>query len=233
MLELFPEGFEERDAGDVVELAAYTDSRGEEQLWAAFGNVEHGAVADDWETRWQQFHRPVIVGDLWVGPPWEEPESDHVAVVIEPGRAFGTGSHPTTQMCLALLQAVPRGSVLDLGCGSGVVAIAAARLGCPHVLAVDRDPLAVEATRRNAVLNGVEVEVRLLDALSAALPQAGTAVANITRAAVEALAPRVTAQRLITSGYLQSDVPQLAGYTVTERRSTGGWAADLWSPRTQ
>ena len=233
MLDLFPEGFEERDVGDVVELSAYTDGRGEEQLWAAFGGVERQPFAEDWESRWQQFHRPVSVGNLWIGPPWQEPEPGLLAVVIEPGRAFGTGSHPTTRLCLELLQTVPRGSALDLGCGSGVLAIGAARLGFAPVIAVDSDPLAAEETARNAAVNEVDVEVHVLDALRAPLPAAETCVANITSATVDALAPRVRAHRLITSGYLESELPQLTDYERLERRSNEGWAADLWSRLTQ
>ena len=149
MLELFPEGFEERvfeeiDGGG-LEIAAYTNAAGEERIWQAFGGAASAEVEEDWEDRWRQFHKPVRVGGLWIGPPWEEPDGDASAVVIDPGRAFGTGGHPTTQLCLELLEAEPRGSVLDIGCGSGVLSIAAAKLGFAPVLAFDFDPQAVEA----------------------------------------------------------------------------------------
>ena len=91
MVELFPEGFEERDLSDGVELAAYTDAGGEERLWAAFGTVTAANVDAGWEQRWRDFHRPVRIGRVWIGPPWEEPPGDAIAVVIDPGRAFGTG----------------------------------------------------------------------------------------------------------------------------------------------
>ncbi len=119
MLELFPEGFEEREDGAGVELAAYTDPAGEARARAAFGDITAVDVAEGWEDRWRDFHRGVTIGPLWVGPPWERPPGDLLAVVIEPGRAFGTGAHPTTRLCLELLAELPPGSLLDVGCGSG------------------------------------------------------------------------------------------------------------------
>jgi ribosomal protein L11 methyltransferase len=168
MLELFPEGFEEIEGAGGLELAAYTNAAGEERIWQAFGGAAASDVDEDWIDRWRQFHKPVRVGGLWVGPPWEQPDADAVAVVIDPGRAFGTGGHPTTRLCLELLEAEERGSVLDVGCGSGVLSIAAAKLGFAPVLAFDFDPQAVEATERNAADNGVAVDVRRADLATAA-----------------------------------------------------------------
>ena len=125
LLDLHPEGFEEADG----ELAVYTDGDGEKALEALFGAVSSTPVEPGWEERWREFHRPVRIGELWVGPPWEEPPGDVVAVVIDPGRAFGTGSHPTTRLCLELLLELDRGRLLDVGCGSGVLSVAAAKLG--------------------------------------------------------------------------------------------------------
>jgi ribosomal protein L11 methyltransferase len=227
MLELFPEGFEEIDGKGGLELAAYTNAAGEERIWQAFGGAASSDVEDDWLDRWRQFHRPVRVGSLWVGPPWETPDGDALAIVIDPGRAFGTGGHPTTQLCLQLLADEPRGSVLDVGCGSGVLSIAAAKLGFAPVLALDFDPQAVEATARNAADNGVEVEVREADLRDGALPAAELALANIAADAVLALAPSLRAARVITSGYLISDEPRLDGYRHERRIEDGGWAADV------
>lgn len=227
MLELFPEGFEEIEGEGGLELAAYTNAAGEERIWQAFGGAAATDVEDDWLDRWRQFHRPVRVGALWIGPPWEEPDADATAVVIDPGRAFGTGGHPTTRLCLRLLEDEERGSVLDVGCGSGVLAIAAVKLGFGPVLGVDFDPQAVEATERNARDNGVEVDVRQADLREDELPPADLALANIAADAVVALAPRLRASRLITSGYLVSDEPELAGYRRERRIQDGGWAADL------
>ena len=227
MLELFPEGFEELDANGALELAAYTNAAGEERIWQAFGGAASSEVEEGWEERWRQFHRPQRVGRLWIGPPWESPDEDAIAVVIDPGRAFGTGGHPTTRLCLRLLEDEERGSVLDVGCGSGVLAIAAAKLGFAPVLGIDFDPQAVEAAGRNALANGVEVETRLGDLRDAALPDAGLALANIAAEAVVALGPRLRAPRAITSGYLVSDEPRLEGYRPERRVQHEGWAADL------
>jgi ribosomal protein L11 methyltransferase len=229
MLELFPEGFEELGGeGGGLELAAYTNAAGEERIWQAFGGAASATdVAEDWQDRWRQFHKPVRVGSLWIGPPWETPDADAIAIVIDPGRAFGTGGHPTTQLCLQLLEDEERASMLDVGCGSGVLSIAAAKLGFDPVTALDFDPQAVEATERNALDNGVVVDVSQADLREDSLPEAALAVANIAAEAVVALGPRLRAARAITSGYLVSDEPELEGYRREQRIQSGGWAADL------
>jgi ribosomal protein L11 methyltransferase len=188
-------------------------------------------VEAGWEDRWREFHRPVRIGPLWVGPPWESVPAGAVAVIVDPGRAFGTGAHPTTRLCLELLLDQPRTSLLDVGCGSGVLSIAAARLGFQPVVAVDIEPPAVEATRTNAAANGVALEARVLDVLHEPLPRAELAVANISLAAVDALGPRLAAPRLVTSGYLVADRPAPAGYEHRGRRELDGWAADLFARR--
>ena len=195
---------------------------------AAFPDALIREVAPGWEERWREFHRSVRVGPLWVGPPWESAPAGALAVVIDPGRAFGTGAHATTRLCLELLTDVPRGSLLDAGCGSGVLAIAAARVGFAPVVAVDLDPIAVEATRANAVVNGVSIDVRCLDALDRSLPGVDVVVANLTLAGVEALAPLVDAAYLVASGYLGRDTPRLEGWTSTARRDLDGWAGDVF-----
>jgi ribosomal protein L11 methyltransferase len=227
MLELFPEGFEEIEGAGGLEIAAYTNAAGEERIWQAFGGASVDEVEADWEDRWRQFHKPVRAGSLWIGPPWEQPDADAIAIVIDPGRAFGTGGHPTTRLCLELLEAETRGSLLDVGCGSGVLSIAAAKLGFDPVLALDFDPQAVEASERNALENDVVIDVRLADLREERLPQTDLAVANIAADAVLALSSRLPARRAITSGYLVSDDPVLAGYRVERRIEEGGWAADL------
>jgi ribosomal protein L11 methyltransferase len=228
MLELFPGGFEEVDASDGVELVAYTDSGGEERLWHSFGGARAEDVAADWRDRWKAFHHPVQIGSLWIGPPWEQPPADVTAIVIEPARAFGTGAHPTTQLCVQLLLALGRGSALDLGCGSGVLAIVAAKSGFAPVFALDSDEHAVAATRANAAVNGVEVETRLADVFADELPRVDVAFANITRPALERLAPRLHARRLVSSGYLPTDASALEPFQHVRRITRDGWAADLY-----
>ena len=111
----------------------------------------HGErVEPGWEDRWRAFHRPCHAGGLWIGPPWIDPPAGETAVVVDPGRAFGTGAHPTTRASIDMLARLDRGSLLDAGCGSGVVSVAAARLGFAPVTAVDVDEVAVEVARDTA-----------------------------------------------------------------------------------
>jgi ribosomal protein L11 methyltransferase len=227
MLDLFPEGYVETREGDSTELAAYTGEAGAERLRSRFGDVRVEAVPGGWEDEWKRFHRPVEIGSLWVGPPWDEPTPGLLPVVIDPGRAFGTGAHPTTQLCLELLQEADRGGLADLGCGSGVVSIAAARLGYSPVVAVDVDEVAVEATRLNASANGVEVVVRYLDLRRDPVPHAEVVVANIDLATI-ALLQTMSAGTAITSGYCAADRPVLEGFAHVERRGRDDWAADLF-----
>jgi ribosomal protein L11 methyltransferase len=229
MLELFPEGFGEETRGDLAELFAFTDDAGARRLRESFGEVTTVPVRPGWDEQWKRFHTPVVVGPLWVGPPWEQPPAELTPVVIDPGRAFGTGGHATTRLCLELLVELEHASVLDIGCGSGVLAIAAAKLGFAPVLALDWDPAAVEATRRNASQNGVEVRAGQVDVLNEPLPIAEIALANIDLATLNALAPVLDFRLLITSGYFESDRPSLAGFRPRGRRTEEQWAADLFA----
>ena len=231
MLDLFPGGFEEVERKGVLELAAYTDSAGATGMWRAFGEYAWSEVPEDWQDRWREFHRAVEVSDLWVGPPWLDAPPDKLAVVIDPGRAFGTGAHPTTQACLEFLSelAAAGGSILDVGCGSGVLSIAAAKLGFAPVIAIDHDEVTVETARRNAEVNGVEIDVRRLEALEDELPATDLTVANISASIVEALGSRLRSPLLVTSGYLGTDGPQVSGFAHRERRERDGWAADFWA----
>jgi len=198
---------------------------------AAFPTARTTEIEAGWEDRWREFHHGFLIGPLWVGPPWEEAPADALAVVVDPGRAFGTGAHPTTRLCLELLFAEEPGSVLDVGSGSGVLAIAAAKLGHQPVVAVDLDESAVAATRANAERNAVVLDALRVDALTGALPAADLALANIALDAVEVLGDRLDVARLVTSGYLVADVPVLRDFRRLARRELDGWAADLHARR--
>ncbi len=205
----------------------YTDAAGREAVLTAFPGASVESVAAGWDDRWKEFHRPVDAGGLWIGPPWLSPPPGAGAVVVDPGRAFGTGAHPTTRACIELLSKLERGSILDAGCGSGVVAVAAARLGFAPVTAVDLDPVAVEVARETAAVNGVVVEVGQADVLHDSLPRTDVVVANIELTVVEQLLARVDADRAVTSGYLTWTRLEAHGWRLAERLELEGWAADL------
>lgn len=248
LLELVPAGVEEVDHGDTIEYAVY-GAPGElptlPDLRAAAGDtlveVTTAEIADDWASRWRDFHRPVTVaGRLYVRPPWADPPPDPRLedIVIDPNQAFGTGAHDTTRLCLeALLELTPGGPLVDLGCGSGVLAIAAARLGWAPVLGIDHEHEAVVAARENAAVNGVQIEVRHGDLLhDGPAPRAPTVVANLLRPLLEHVArtgfegepPRV----LVASGLLRAEAGGIAaafarhhGLREQARRERGEWAA--------
>ncbi len=227
LLERFPDGLEERSSSGVVELAVFTDAAGEVVVREAFSDVRSEAVAPGWEDRWKEFHRPVRAGGLWIGPPWLPAPPGESSVVVDPGRAFGTGAHPTTRACIELLARLERGSLLDAGCGSGVVAIAAVRLGFAPVHAVDLDLDAVEVATVTAQANGVEIDARRADVLRDQLPRTEVVVANIELAVVELLLARLMAPVAVTSGYLASETPAVSGWTRDDRLELEGWAADI------
>jgi ribosomal protein L11 methyltransferase len=227
MLELAPGGFEEAERDGAPELVAYGDEADAARIRATFPDAVTTVVSPGWEDAWRGFHTGVVAGGVWVGPPWDEPVAGLPAVVIDPGRAFGTGAHATTRLCLELLDDAPRGSLLDVGCGSGVLAIAAVRLGFAPVLGVDLDPVAVETAAANAAVNEVAVEIRLADAERGVLPAVDVAVANILLAPVEAVLRRVDAGWAVTSGYLSHERPSHPGWEHVRSLHADGWAADL------
>ncbi len=259
LLELAPGGVEEVDLGDVgVEYAVYGPP-GElpalPDLEAAVGgalvSVSTSELPDDWSERWKGFHRPLVLGErLAVRPPWEAPIAVATEIVIDPAQAFGTGAHATTRLCLELLlelaDAAPagaaRGPLLDLGCGSGVLAIAAAKLGFEQVIAADHDPLSVEATAANAAANDVALDVRRVDLRSDPIPRAPTVLANLLRPLLLDYARALGGDRapepprtLIASGLLTHEADEIAaafaphGLHEHARRERGEWAALLLS----
>ena len=227
MIDLFPAGFEEREHEDSLELVAYTERADVTEMLQRFGPVRAVDVTSGWEDEWRRFHRPVRIGSLWIGPSWEQPEDDAIAIVIDPGRAFGIGAHATTRLCLELLLGLDPASIVDVGCGSGVIAVAARKLGFEPVTALDNDDAAVEAARANAAANRVGVDVQRADALVDPLPAVEIAVVNIAREAVERVAMRFAGALVVSSGYLDNERPEPSGWRVAERRFAEGWAADL------
>ncbi len=155
-VELSPGGFEESE-GDPLELAAYTDADGEARIRASFPDDGRNPSSPAGRTRGARSTAGAIGRSGWARRGFE-PGPDALAVVVDRGQAFGTGAHATTRLCLELLLDVPRGSLADLGCGSGVLAISAAKLGFAPVIALDVDEVAVAIARENANRNGVEVE---------------------------------------------------------------------------
>ena len=164
-------------------------------------------------------------GGFTIHPPWLQPPANaERRIVIDPGPAFGHGGHPTTAMVLDLLatQELRGLTVGDIGCGTGVLGIAAARLGAERVWAIDNDPAARQMTQANAVANGTPID--LVDAISAC----DLALVNVTIDVHEALAPSVQATRILVSGILEDQVDRLEaayGRTLTTRRARDSWIA--------
>jgi len=190
---LAPNGVEEEMGPGYIEYAIYggegeLPELGEIKVAAGEGLVEVVAteVPDNWADRWQDFHKPLLVGGrLWLRPSWEEPREGTIDLVVDPGRAFGTGAHPTTRLCLEYLLEMAdggeaHGPLTDLGTGSGVLAIAAAKLGWSPVNGYDHEAPAIEAAKANADANGVSTSFERMN-LRQMLPElAPTTVANMT-----------------------------------------------------
>ena len=245
LLELAPGGVEEVDGDGFVEYAVYgapgelpSFPAGEASIGGVVVSVSGEPVADDWAERWKQFHEPVLVGDrVYVRPPWADARPGTLDIAVDPGQAFGTGAHATTRLSLELLlELPPGGSFADLGCGSGVLAIAAARLGFAPVVAVDNEEAAQEATRANAAANAVSLDrVERLDLRTEPLPAAETVVANLMRPLLLRLAELMEEhpKTLIVSGVLDEEADEVAAAfaPLRERRrvSSQGWSALLLS----
>lgn len=255
LMELAPSGVEEVRDGEIVEYAVYGPP-GEvpelPDLRAAVGDslveVRTSEVADDWHERWRRFHGAVLVGDdargrVLLRPTWvpADPAIDAVEIVLDPGQAFGTGSHPTTRLCLDLmLDLEPVGGLVDLGCGSGVLAIAAGKLGWSPVRGYDFDPLAVQATEQNARLNDVSVEVARADLREGLPSPAPTVLANLMRPLLLDVARLIgesagggSIERIILSGLLNEEADEISaafaelGLVERRRVSEGGWTGLL------
>jgi ribosomal protein L11 methyltransferase len=207
---LAPNGVEEERGPGYVEYAIYggegeLPELGEVEAAAGDGLVEVVAteVPDDWADRWQDFHKPLLVGErLWLRPSWEaaHPDPAVIDLVVDPGRAFGTGAHPTTRLCLELLLELAaageaHGPLTDLGSGSGVLAIAAAKLGWTPIHGYDHEAPAIEAAAANAAVNDVAIEFERRN-LREGLPElAPTVVANMTAPVLRVVAEQLQAGR--------------------------------------
>jgi ribosomal protein L11 methyltransferase len=250
LLVLAPNGVEEESGPGFVEYAIYGGEGelpeiGELEAAAGDGLVEVVAaeVPDDWADRWQDFHKPLLVGGrLWLRPSWEEPRAGAVDVVVDPGRAFGTGAHPTTRLCLELLLDLAddgraEGGLVDLGSGSGVLAIAAAKLGWGPVRGYDQEAPAVETAAANAAANGVEANFERRDLRQGLPALAPTVVANMRPSILEAVAAQLQRptglEALVCSGLLPGELDRTAeafvaaGLDEAERRVEGDWAGLL------
>jgi len=250
LLELAPGGLEEREAGeDAVEYVLYgapgeVPDLGEVRAAAgdALVEVTTSEIPDDWSERWKAFHQPVDVSwrlrRLRVRPPWEPPlDGEGIDLVIDPGQAFGTGAHHTTRLCLELLlELEPAGALADWGCGTGILAIAAARFCWSPVLACDWEAASIEATRENAAVNGAPgVAVTRADLRREEGPWAPTVLANLVRPLLLEVAAGMTRppERMILSGLLREEAAEVAaafarhGLRERDRRHGGEWAAVL------
>jgi ribosomal protein L11 methyltransferase len=230
-------GVEEVELDDLVEFAVYGETvPSDEEVRALAGDavlsVVRSRVDSGWAQAWQEHLVAVTVGEFTIRPPWLEGGLDDL--VIDPGPSFGAASHPTTRLCLSLLQEAPVTALADWGTGSGVLAIAAARLGFAPVVAVESDILAAHVARRNAGRNAVAVEVREGD-VTVDAPWAPTVVANLTLPLLAGVSARAAAPagptRLIVSGVLASAADEAVagwarlGFSERERRELDGWAA--------
>ena len=226
--------------------------------------VSASAVGDDWADRWREFHRPAQIGRIRVRAPWHSSADDgdegDIDVVIDPGQAFGTGAHPTTRLCLELLLDVtedapstgaagnpadsrircgttPLGPLADLGCGSGVLSIAAVKLGFGPVTAVDHEVAALEAARANARVNGVTLDrLERVDLRERPAPVEPVTVANLVRPLLLRVAELLPEQpeTLIVSGLLEGEEDEVATAFASlrerRRRRLQGWSALLLTP---
>ena len=203
--------------------------------------VEHELMYEkDWAETWKQYYKPVLVGErIVVKPIWEEyePKNDELVVELDPGMAFGTGTHETTRMCIQALERYvkPETTVFDVGCGSGILAIAAAKLGAKLSVGVDLDPVAVESSKENVAHNKLDnIEILEGNLVEVIEGKADVVVANILAEIICILTDdvkRVLKQggTFITSGIIHDRVEMVCekleatGFEVLEKNRDGEW----------
>ena len=243
---LQPAGWQEADGGDTLTFWLAEGAESDEctvralARLGALGALEVSRERPGWEDAWRRFHKPRVIGQLYVRPPWYPARDDLLDVVVEAGLAFGTGGHASTRQCLEEIQVIPRGPLLDLGSGSGVVSLAALRLGFSPVCGVDIDPVAVHAAAGNAALNGLSPTFLVGDATEPGyvLPAADCVVANIALDPILRLArrfapvadggaPELRPAHLLLAGLLaeqgEKAVAAFPGYETAGRREDGTW----------
>ncbi len=212
---------------------------------ASSSQVQLRLLGDDWETAWQKNWHAMPVGKhLCVRPSFCEPlEGDYIDIVLDPGMAFGTGQHATTRLCLEAIERFcaegAPASMLDMGAGSGLLAIAAGKLGATGIVAIDNDPVSVEASRVNAGINGVKLESMLADT-----PPDRTfdlVAANILAGPLIEMAPKLVkcaGKHLLLSGLLREQVEMVsqaymdAGMEVIRTDIQEEWASVELRPQT-
>ena len=198
ILALQPAGWQEEDGGRTLVFWLEDGAEARPEVAAGlrrlggFGRLEVARERPGWEDAWRRFHRPHVIGRLYVRPPWYPARDDLLDVAVEAGLAFGTGGHASTRECLELIQSIRPASLLDLGSGSGVVSFAALRLGFAPVTGIDIDPVAVHAAAGNAAMNGLAPTFLVGDATDPGypLPEAAVVVANIALRPILRLAER-------------------------------------------
>ena len=197
----------------------------------------------DWVARFREGFRGFDAGPFRIAPAWDAPAPRPDLIVVDPGRAFGTGTHETTRLCLSALAALaggrPLGRVLDLGTGTGILAVAARRLGASAVVAADLDPEALEAARAHAALNATDLAVVMADGGAAFARRAfDVVVANLSAPLLRELEPELRdlprpGGTLVVSGFLDADVPGLSAAFARagepEARFDGEWACLVWA----
>jgi|tagenome__1003787_1003787.scaffolds.fasta_scaffold20863301_2 ribosomal protein L11 methyltransferase len=247
LLPLLGAGAEETEPGDAeVEYAVYATSAelpSPEEVRALVGDalvaLHRSEVPDGWERRWHEHLRPVEVAAagrrLRLRAPWlpAGPDDGTPELLIDPGASFGAGGHATTRICLALLLGLePAGPLADWGAGSGVLALAAARLGWSPVQAVELDPAALAAIAANAAANAADVAIHPVDLAAGEPPWAPTVCANLTLELQLAIAARLTRppERLIAAGMLAARADAVAAaYAVHGLRETARLHDDDWA----
>ncbi|OIO67648.1 MAG: 50S ribosomal protein L11 methyltransferase [Zetaproteobacteria bacterium CG12_big_fil_rev_8_21_14_0_65_55_1124] len=209
-------------AGDDVQQSRAHITAAALRLGIGEAEITLNSLNDDWETAWQKdWHGMPIGKTLWVRPSFcEAAPEDRIDIVLDPGMAFGTGQHATTRLCLETIERVcaesPPASMLDMGAGSGLLAIAAGKLGAKGIVAIDNDPISVEASEVNAAINGVQLESLLGDT-----PPNQTfelVAANILAGPLIDMAPalaKCVGKRLVLSGLLSTQTDAVTAAYVT------------------